>query len=522
MTTATRERFAQSTAPVPSLQRLLDEIRNRHAAVGLAIGVIRDGRLEAFAGGGVADIDAGTPITEETAFRIASVTKLFTAIAVMQLAERHLVDLDAPANNYLRAFQLIPAHPGFPPPTVRHLLTHTAGIPDVVHVADLLHPSWGSFESRPAAHSVRVGETLPSLASYYRGGLRAVAPPGSAFAYSNHGFATLGQIVEDVSGEPLDGYLRDHLFVPLGMASSDLTRTVPIASHLATGYEFGNRGPRAVSDREWITRGASSIYSTTRDMARFAAALLAGGTAEHGTVLDPGTLSSMFEPHFQPDARLPGMGLGFFRSAVGGHRVVGHDGRMPGFDAQLLIAPDDGVGVIGFTNGSPGAMSWMPIELHDLLRRLLGVPEDALRTDVAQHPEVWAELCGIYGLPDRVSDLRGRLMLGGGVEVFPRGGQLMARLRLPVPSLRRGVPLHPDDEHDPHLFRVDLSSFGMPMVRVAFSRDAADGRRVIHTDLAMVSLCERPRKNRWVGWAAAAGLTATIATALRHGVRRED
>src|ERR1700687_3071174 len=118
----------------------VNEILNHHPAVGLAVGVVRNGRLEFFHGHGVADIASNTPITEDTVFRVASITKTFTAIAVMQLSEQGLVALDAPHDNYLRAYSLIPAKPGYRPATVRHLLTHTAGIPEVLHPSGLLMP----------------------------------------------------------------------------------------------------------------------------------------------------------------------------------------------------------------------------------------------------------------------------------------------------------------------------------------------------------------------------------------------
>ena len=95
-----------------------------------------------------------------------------------------------------------------------------------------------------------------------------------------------------------------------------------------------------------------------------------------------------------------------------------------------------------------------------MLRELLGVPEDALRGDIPHHPEVWAELCGRYVFPPRIADLRQRLMLGGGAEVFVRGGRLMVRLLTPVPALYRGLPLQPDDKTDPYVFRLDLSRSG--------------------------------------------------------------
>jgi len=263
-------------------------ILNRWPAVGLAVGVVRDGSLEFFSGHGLADIASNTPVTQDTVFRIGSVTKTFTAIAVMQLWEQGLVDLDAPANDYLRAYQLIPAKTTHRPATVRNLLTHTSGIPEVVYPSRILGPVFGEM--------VKLGRPVPSLADHYRGGIRLAAEPGARFTYSDDGFATLSQIVEDVSGEPFDRYLRGHIFEPLGMADTDLLRSDGVKGGLATGYELGSKGAKAVDDRELITAGGGAIFSTPRDMARYVAALLGGGTNEHGSVLKPETLATMFEP----------------------------------------------------------------------------------------------------------------------------------------------------------------------------------------------------------------------------------
>ena len=379
--------------------RRVIEILNRHPAVGLALGVIRGGRLESFHGHGLADLESGRPITDDTAFRIGSVTKLFTAVAVMQLWERGLVDLDAPANEYLRAFRLRPARPGLRPVTIRHLLTHTSGIPDVRHPFDLLHFDWGPFEGRPPLLSVPIGEPLPTLAEYYRAGLASVVEPGMAFAYSNHGFATLGQIVEDVSGLPLDRYLREHIFDPLDMDTSDLRRSQRIVGRLATGYALGRGGPEPVPDRDWIGAGGGGIYSTSADIGRFVTFLLDPGAGGGRTVLHPATLATMLQPQWLTDERVTSIGLGFFLNTVGGHRLAGHEGILPGFNSQLLIAPDDGLGVVAFTNGSSGAMSWLPAEVTGLLLDLLGVPAPRVRTDIAPHPELWPDLCGRYRLP---------------------------------------------------------------------------------------------------------------------------
>jgi len=497
------------------LKGRVDEILNRWPAVGLAVGVVRNGGLACFEGRGVADIASNTPITEDTGFRIASITKTMTAIAVLQLWEQGLVDLDAPANDYLRAYRLVPANPAWRHATIRHLLTHTAGIGEVVPTSGLLRPDFGE--------SVKVGHRIPSLAEYYRGGLRVDAEPGTRFRYGNHSPATLGQIVEDVSGQPLDRYLRDQVFLPLGMTDTDLVRSDAVMARLATGYSLRARGARPVARRDFVTAGAASAYSTPRDMARYVAALLGGGANEHGSVLKPPTVEAMFAPQYQSDPRLPGVGLAFFRVSAGGHRAVEHQGIVPGFDSQILMAPDDGVGVIAFTNGTRNGMLWIPTEVSLLVTSLLGVPDDAIRADVPQRPEIWSDLCGWYYLPGRLSDARMRGMVGAGVEVFVRGGRLFLRGLTPVPAIYRGYRLHPDDEQDPYAFRIDLSEFGLGTLRVVFGRDPERGTMAVHLDVMPVSAFKRPaaaNPRLWAQGAVAVGATSLLGR-RRFRSRRE-
>jgi CubicO group peptidase (beta-lactamase class C family) len=493
------------------LKRRVAEVLNHWPTAGLAAGVVRDGSLAWFHGHGVADIGSGTPVDEDTVFRIASITKTITAIAVMQLWEQGLVDLDAPANEYLRGYSLVPARAGFRPATLRHLLTHTAGVRAVRRASDLLRPAlgWGAPVGRPA----------PSLAEYYRGGLRIDVEPGSKWAYSNHGFATLGQIVEDVSGLPFDRYLRERVFDPLGMASSDLVRSERVRSRLATGYELGSGGLEAVADLEIATAGASAVYSTTRDMARYVAALLGGGANEHGSVLRPETLARMFESHYQPDPRLPGMGLAFFREEVGGHRIVGHDGIWKGFRTDMVLAPDEGIGVLAFANTGWFDPRGAPVPVANaLLRHLLGVPDDAVRTDVPEHPEIWSDLCGWYSLgPGALTDPQPRTVLGAGVEVVVRRGQLTIRGQMPIPAVRRGLRLHPDGD-DPYAFRVDLSGLKLGTSPVVFSRNPDGEVTALHPGLSPMSLQKRPdaRNPRlWVNGALAVAATALVVRRLR-------
>src|SRR5512132_1089816 len=358
-------------------QAVVANVLDRWPAAGLAVGVVRDGSLEWFHGHGVADIASNTPITQDTVFRIGSITKTVTAIAVMQLWEQGLVDLDAPANHYLRTFRLVPAKASFGPATIRHLLTHTAGVGYWRGLSDLLQPGVGT-----GVRAARSG-ALP-LAAYYRGGLPVEVEPGTKWVYSNHGFAALGQIVEDVSGQPLDRYLRDRIFDPLGMARTDLIRSERVRPDLATGYVLRSGGLKEVADREVPTPGGGGMYSTTADIARYVGALLRTATQEHGSVLRPETVATMFRPHFQPDPRVPGMGLAFELGQEGEHRTVGKTGILSGFHSAMGMAPEEGIGVIVFgnTGGLDGRGAPTPLATM-LLRLLLGLSVDPIRIDIA-------------------------------------------------------------------------------------------------------------------------------------------
>ena len=492
-------------------ERGLAVIASRHPAVGLAVGVVRDGRLQHFHGHGRADIVSGKPVTEDTVFRIGSLTKTFTGVAVLQLYERGLIDLDAPAGGYLRAYRLIPAKPGHRPPTVRQLLTHTAGLPQLVYPARAFGPVLGE--------TVPYGQRVPTLAEFYKGRLHLIAEPGTRHTYSNHGFATLGQIIEDVTGQPLGHVFRDRIFGPLGMTGTGLVRSERIRARLATGYTLRAGGPRPVRDFDLVTIGAGGIYSTTADMARYVAALLARGCGEHGQILKPETLTSMFAPHYQPDPRLPGAGLAFFRRNLGGHLVAGHDGLVPGFTSQMSLAPDDGTGVVALTNGARRAMTWLGGEVDGILGDILGVPDLVIRADVPHHPEIWTDVCGWYSFRGSLRDAQKWFVAG--VEVFVRRGQLTLRPVTPLPALARGLPLHPDDPGDPYVFRIDLSRLGVGTSRVVFSRSPYAEVNALHLDLgfAPLSFDRQPATRNpryWVSSALGAAAAATTANAVRR------
>ena len=490
------------------LKATIAQVLDRWPCAGLAIAVIADGGIAWFHGHGFADVAAKTPVTEDTVFRIGSITKTFTAVAVMQLWEQGLVDLDAPANDYLRTFRLVPANPNLSPATVRHLLTHTAGVGYWRRLSDLLRPGVGS--------GVRAGRSgAPPLPHYYSRGLPIEIEPGTKWVYSNHGFAALGQIVEDVSGEPLDRYLRDRIFDPLGMEHTDLIRSERVRAHLATGYVLRSRGLKEVADREVPTPGGGGMYSTMADIARYVAAVLRIAAKEHGSVLRPETVATMFRPHFQPDPRVPGMGLAFELGEEGGQRTVGKTGIVSGFHSAMALAPEEGIGVVVFSNTGSLDGRGAPIPLATmLLRLLLGLSVDPIRTDIAARPETWSEICGWYSpAPGPVTNLSSRALMGAGPEVVVQGGHLMLKPLTPIPAMRRGFRLYPDDPDDPRVFRIYFPEFGMNL-RVVFDGGGKQGAAT-RLLLDVMSFERQPDVRNPRPWVTGGLAVGTAALAIR-------
>jgi hypothetical protein len=257
-------------------------------------------------------------------------------------------------------------------------------------------------------------------------------------------------------------------------------------------------------------------------MARYVAALLGGGTNEHGSVVNPETLASMYAPYMQSDPRVPGMGLSFELGEEGGHRTAAKGGVLSGFLSQMTLAPDDGIGILAFANtgGLDGRGAAEPLALA-LVRHLLELPADAIRTDIPARPEDWSGICGWYGMePGPLTNLFDRLLFGAGAEVMVRHGHLLLRPLTPIPALRTGFRLHPDEADDPYVFRIDFSGLGKGTFRVAFSRGAGDGTAGVRLHGLGMQLRKRPDALNPRLWANGA-LTA-FATALavhRRGMR---
>ncbi|HEY7732761.1 MAG TPA: serine hydrolase domain-containing protein [Gaiellaceae bacterium] len=492
------------------LRRLAVESFNEHTLAGLAVGLVRDGRLSWFAGLGVADAESGREVDEQTVFRIGSISKTMTALAVMQLVEEGSVGLDDPVNEHLRSFRVSHPDRSSEPVRIRHLLTHTGGLGELRRWSDLVRPTIG-LAAKPGR--------VPELSRYYAPELRAEIPPGTKWAYANHGFAALGQLIEDVTGDPFAVRLRERVFEPLGMQGTDFLRSERVRDRLAVGYKLGRRGLRAVKDLEIAVPPAGSVFSSVADMALYAAAIAGGGANGHGRVIREETLASMLTPAWPSDG-LPAMGLAFMLEELDGHRVAGHDGGWPGFVSALLVAPDDGVGVVAFTNTST---AFAPHDVAErVLCRMLGTRAPEEREPVPESPHLWPQLVGLYKLP-RGPNTNFRLLpvTAGEIEVAIRGGKLVARSPSPLTALRRGVPLRASDASDPLAFGAEVGGVEFSVVFERGASGRVEAVRAGSTRGEFVRFVRRPRGTSVRLWGIAAA-TAVGSVALGTVVRKVD
>jgi CubicO group peptidase (beta-lactamase class C family) len=229
------------------------QLRDDHIA-GATVSVVKDGRLFFTKGYGSADLQAGTPVSAQTTlFQVGSASKLFTATAVLQLAEQGKVNLHADVNTYLKTFHLPATYPESI--TLAHLLTHTAGFED---------RSTGTFPPTPS--------DLEPLGQWLAAHLPArVRPPGELAAYSNYGYALAGYIVEQVSGLPYAQYVEQHLFQKLRMRSSTFRQPLPasLSADLSQGYTYSNGVYTPVPFTAEQNAPAGAMSATATDIANF-------------------------------------------------------------------------------------------------------------------------------------------------------------------------------------------------------------------------------------------------------------
>lgn len=470
---------------------------------GLAVGVVRGSDLAWWRGHGLAGGAGSEAINSRSRFCIASITKTLTAIALMQLWEQDRFTLDEPVNDHLRSYRV--GDGTRPPVTIRHLLTHTAGIGELRRPSDLTRPALGI--------GPRKGQSRPDLRCHYAPVLATGVDPGAKWAYANHGFATLGVLIEDLTDTPLPDYAADNIFGRLGMRDTQFHR--PAAA--ITGYRRRRGTLVEVPWLDVLDWPAGAVWSTVDDMALYLSALLNGGANQHGRVLEVATLDLMTTAHHRADDALPGMGLAFMLDDLDGHRVFGHDGGWPGFSAAMMVAPDDGVAAIAFTNTSTFALHGL---IADIVGRLVGLPPaaDVRLGGPAAQTDIWSDLVGSYRPPPGLNT-NFRLLPLGELRVSARYGHLQLRPLIPLGPLRTPLLLERSDPADPLRFQARFAGTAINLRFTSNAKGGITGLALGSSFAGYFALLKRPPWASFRNWVRLAAL-ATIGIAARRPIKR--
>jgi CubicO group peptidase (beta-lactamase class C family) len=380
--------------------------------------VARDGEILLDRGYGFANREWSTPNDGDTKFRLGSLSKQFTAVAIMILNERGRVDLDAPVKTFLSD-----APAAWDGVTVRHLLTHTSGVPSLTSFDD-----FQSLKTLPA--------TLDSLIGRFRD--RALDfQPGEGWSYSNSGYILLTAIVEKASGKPYAEFIAETLFQPLGMSDSGYDSHAAILPRRASGYTPTARGlVNADYVDMTIPQGAGALYSTTRDLLKWEQGLFGG------RLLKPESLALLTTPVRNNYA------YGLVVTEAGGNRTVGHSGGIEGFNTHLAYDPDRRLTVVVLGNLNGPGPDQVAGSLLALARgETVTLPNE--RQAVVVAPEVLRAYEGVYELAPTFA-----------ITVSLVGGKLMAQA-----TGQQAFQLHP--ESDSRFFLREVEA------QVSFTRDAS-------------------------------------------------
>ncbi len=340
------QRVAKLRAAFPAIDSLVASFAAARRVPGYAYGIVIDGQLAHVVAGGIRETRTRAPVDTSTVFRIASMSKSFAALAILQLRDEGKLSLDDPVAMHVPEFAgLRYASSDAPRITVRHLLTHSAGFPE--------DNPWGDQQ---------LDATEDAFSAMMRRGIPFSTAPGTAYEYSNYGFAVLGRIVTNVSGIPYARYLRERILTPLGMHSTTLESSEVNPNRLAYGYR--------VQDGQWLLEpplpdGAFGVMggmlTTPADLTRWVAYMLDAWPARDSDDRGPVRRSSVREmqqlqrygsafTNVTPDAQTLvasgyGYGLGVSENCDFRH-IVAHTGGLPGYGSIMRWLPEHGVGII--------------------------------------------------------------------------------------------------------------------------------------------------------------------------------
>ena len=300
-------------------------------------------------GGRVVDerfVSIGRPVDRDTLFQVASLSKWITALGVMTLVDAGRVDLEAPVDTYLKRWKLPPSEFDNREVTVRRLLSHTAGLIDGLGYA-------GFEPGKPVQPLVDSLSRAADASPGKDGAVRVGAQPGAQWEYSGGGYALLQLLIEDVTGEPFDAYMRRAVLVPLGMSRSTFVLPEGGVENLA---EFYGPGGKPATHYRFTATAAASLYTSVADLTRLIQTHLPGpgGAVPGRGVLKPQTLQEMRRPHAsEMGADIWGLGVMLYApNAAGGH-VIGHDGNNePAINTAARFDPASGDGIVVLETGN--------------------------------------------------------------------------------------------------------------------------------------------------------------------------
>jgi CubicO group peptidase (beta-lactamase class C family) len=303
-----------------------------HSVAGATVAVVKDGTRFFMKGYGFAEIEHQIPVHAEiTAFNIASVSKVFTATAAMQMVEQGKLSLDEDVNSYLTGFHT--DTPFATPLTLRHLLTHTTGFDekDVVY-----------YKSR----GERFYDSVEPLDEYLRHYLPPVVKePGTYWQYSTYGMTLAGYLVENASGMPFQQYVTEHILQPLSMKHSSYWLTPNILPTAATPYTY-RRGQYQEGAHTLLSNHPSgAMYASASDMANFLIMQLNNGEFHGQSILNAANVQSMHTPQYSAGDHLLWVGFGFLGNMRHGAVTLEHGGYLPGFHSFISMMPERNLGL---------------------------------------------------------------------------------------------------------------------------------------------------------------------------------
>jgi CubicO group peptidase (beta-lactamase class C family) len=324
-------------AGLPSPARRLDDAMKAMNVPGVAIAVVRGGRLDWAKGYGVVT-PGGAPIGADTLFQAGSVSKPVAAVAAMRLVQDGALSLEAPINTALKTWRLPDnAFTQANPVTLRRLLSHTAGT--TVHG----FAGYAAGETLPTAPQILDGTAPASSAA-----VRVDSPVGAAYRYSGGGYTIVQQAMIDAAGAPFPAIARKAVFGPLGMTRSTYDQPLPAGSRDVALAHDGAGRPITGGPHVYPELAAAGLWTTANDLARFVIDLQRSAGSDQGEVLSAATARTMLTP--EP----AGWALGFKIIGEGRDQAFFHDGSNAGYKATLIGHPETGDGAVILTNGDQG------------------------------------------------------------------------------------------------------------------------------------------------------------------------